>query len=271
MMASTTNENVEFENVMFDLPISNNKKSHSGNHLQHSDVTIELNNHTSNNGHQPDTTSDQDNSSITDVSEHVGAAASLITSNQTWFRLHYSSLKICLSLSCIGLGRVRLLVSVVCFCLIVYLSVTIHTNQSTSSLKCQMCQDPILHQTVIGSLFGNRCENGSLGHSTYDCGKSSACYEMNVVHSQAWKERVRAINHYLESNSLLDHFKTDPHLFDGTFRGCIKGFGFSSMPEPTCHFYNSTSMWHADDNVRKYLSQSWITTTVCTCTSDNCN
>ena len=288
-MASTTNENVEFENVMFGLPISNNKESHCGNHLQHSDVSIELNNHSKNNGDQPATTSDQENSSITDVSEHVGARKFSITSNQTWFRpqkmiellfyvcnyKHYSSLKTSL----------KLLASVVCFCLIVYLSTAIHMNQSPSSLKCQMCQDPIPYRTMFGSLFGNRCKHGSLGQLNYDCGKDSACFEMNVVHSQEWKENLRMMmsNHghhhvdgeyydYEYADFIPDHMKMDPYIFDGTFRGCIHGFGFSSMPESTCHFFNSSTIGHNRDGVDPMMSSNtWITTNVCTCTSDNCN
>ena len=179
---------------------------------------------------------------------------------------HYDRLKIFL----------KLITGFVSLCLIVYFSSIIH-DANGSSLKCQMCQDPTEYPTILGNLFGNRCENGSLGQTNYECGGelSDACYRMTVVHSPEWKEKLKqmAVDFGEDFDQYIDHLKVEPYMVDGTFRGCIRGFGYLTS-DTTCHFFNSSDIGHnldvsGDGQVNE--TQTWIFTTICTCMSDNCN
>ena len=71
-----------------------------------------------------------------------------------------------------------------------------------------------------------------------------------------------------------DHpISVDPYLNDGTFRGCMNGF-FHWSGDTNCHFFNSTSIGHniGDGTPNSvHTNQTWFTTRVCACTSDNCN
>ena len=69
-----------------------------------------------------------------------------------------------------------------------------------------------------------------------------------------------------------DHpMSMDPYINDGTFRGCMHGF-FHWAGETNCHFFNSTEIGHTiEDNNGWHTNDTWFTTTICACTSDNCN
>ena len=278
MMASTTRENIEFENVIFDIPTSNNNVSFSRNQAHQSGNNIDLNNHSINNATGP-APSAGNTASIppTDRCENIRTKA---FSNMSELLRRHGLIDVCL---CFHDWKhfnhfkifLKLITGFVGLCLIVYYSIVIHDANRSSSLKCQMCQEPTEYPTFLGNLFGNRCENGSLGQTNYECGGelSDACFRMTVVHSPGWKELLKEMMDH--NGNDFDHFleqmKVDPYMVDGTFRGCIRGFGYLTS-DTNCHFFNSSDVGHnlgfpGDGQVL----QTWITTKICTCMSDNCN
>ena len=159
--------------------------------------------------------------------------------------------------------------------IIIYLSVTIYINKSSNLRKCQMCGNPVKFPTFLGDLVGNECKNGSMGSPDYDCGLNSACFKMDVSHSDEWKLKADQMTEYLSQiKNWKDHpISVDPYLNDGTFRGCMNGF-FHWSGETNCHFFNSTSIGHNigdGTNHSTHTNQTWFTTRICVCTTDNCN
>ena len=159
--------------------------------------------------------------------------------------------------------------------IIIYLSFKIYTNKSNRLRKCQMCGQPVKFPTFLGDLIGNECKMGSMGSPNYDCGLNAACFKMDVTHSAEWRPKADQMKEYLSQiHSWKDHpISVDPYINDGTFRGCMNGF-FHWSGETNCHFFNSTSIGHNIEdgtNTSIHTNQTWFTTRICVCTSDNCN
>ena len=132
------------------------------------------------------------------------------------------------------------------------------TNNQGKRLKCKMCGKGFKWNTWLGELYGNHCNNGSFGDTTEDCGMDSACFKMNSILSDRMKERFKNWRDWLKNKG--HHWENHFKYFDGTIRGCIKGFGWLDK----CHFWNSSKIWMQDES-------TWQATNLCVCTTDNCN
>ena len=141
------------------------------------------------------------------------------------------------------------------------------------SVKCQTCGEPHEYATFLVNLVGNLCKYGSLGYANYACGEQSAsCFKMDIVHSAEWKDKAKILYDYYVGENPRHAFALDPYLIEGTVRGCIHGF-FEPSSDKSCHFFNSSYVGHDIDidGSGWHNNQTWITTTTCVCTIDNCN
>ena len=159
--------------------------------------------------------------------------------------------------------------------IIIYLSTKIYIKRSHSIRKCQMCGEPVKFPTFLGDLVGNECKKGSMGSPNYNCGLNAACFKMDVAHSDEWRLKADQMKEYLSQiqNWSDMPISVDPYLNDGTFRGCMNGF-FHWSGDTNCHFFNSTNIGHnIEDGTPNsvHTNQTWFTTRICACTSDNCN
>ena len=133
------------------------------------------------------------------------------------------------------------------------------TKDQGNNLRCNLCGDGFTWKTWLGDVYGNHCKNGSFGDKTVNCGSDSACFKMNNLISDklkvVWKQSVEW--HKNKSHHWSDHFV----YYEGTIRGCIRGFGWLDK----CHFYNSSqlSTWRS--------MEYWHASNLCVCTTDNCN
>ena len=126
-------------------------------------------------------------------------------------------------------------------------------------LKCKMCGTDFNYTTPLGNFLGNHCLNGSFGTGDYDCGVDSACFKMNLMHSDKSKQLYEQLREYFKSKN---HKFSEHFLFvEGTVRGCIQGYGWVDQ----CHFYNSSVHSENEHN------DIWTATNLCVCTTENCN
>ena len=155
--------------------------------------------------------------------------------------------------------------------LIVYLSTDIYL-QNENSRKCKICGNPVTFPTFLGDLSGNICKEGKAVLSDFDCGKNTACFKLDVIHSEEWKKRADMMKGNLFQGGTPDHpMAIEPYINDGAFRGCMRGF-FHWSGGNNCHFFNSTNIGHTIEAYNGWHSnETWFTTKICACTSDNCN
>ena len=261
-MASTTH--VEFENAIFDIPIS---PGHDINHYPNRSNEIVSKSSSSTERNE----SFQGRSSREDIITPPPVVDSTNHSISSKFN--------CLELSFLSTvnksrikGGLKVLTLIISVCIIIYLSSVIHLKNS-SNRKCQMCGNPVTFPTFLGDLHGNKCKMGYLGSPNYDCGEDAACFKMDVVHSDDWKIQTDMIKDYIfqEGKWKDNPITVDPYINDGTFRGCMHGF-FHWSGETNCHFFNSTTIGHNIEGDHPIHNNStWFATTVCACTSNNCN
>ena len=160
---------------------------------------------------------------------------------------------------------VNLLLILISIILIVFIIVAISYGTATNQgkhLKCKICGEGFNYTHWLGDFYGNHCTNGSFGDENEDCGSDSACFKMNNMLSDEMKAHLKDVSEYFKhkDHHWADHFM----LFEGTIRGCIKGYGWLD----NCHFHNNSYYWTGDyDREPLY----WRASNLCVCTTDNCN
>ena len=260
-MAST--KDAEFENVMFDIPISSDHDIPSFSKFPDDRIAQSTTNV------QNNISANRPNLTQCNISTQTNVENSFIHINGNMNGLKLSYLTKCNGDTVKSI--LKLVVFLTFMSIIIYLSTCIYAKSSTP-IKCQMCGKPVKFPTFLGDLFGNECESGSMGSPDFDCGKNAACFKMDIVHSEEWKLRSDIIKDHLFHEGKPNHpMSLDPYINDGTFRGCMHGF-FHWSGDRNCHFFNSTNIGHTkEDYDGWHTNYTWFATTICACTSDNCN
>lgn len=155
---------------------------------------------------------------------------------------------------------ILILISII---LIVFIFVAIGYSTAANhgkNLKCKICGQGFNFTHWLGDFYGNHCTNGSFGDEVVDCGSDSACFKMNILLSDEMKSRNKWITDWLKNKShhWVDHW----WYFEGTLRGCIKGYGWLD----NCHFHNTSEFWTGN-----WTGLYWRASNLCVCTTENCN